>query len=105
MLSLRGLYYSQMVVGPTTLDMQTKGEYKPSIRVGLPSTSHGAATSLGTSTLATRAEENDRVRGGSAELTLVWKAGPKSGGTQQHSEGQPQGRLSMASVLPMNVLH
>ena len=70
-LSLRGLYYSQMVVGPTTLGTQTKGEYKPSIRVGLPSTSSsGEATSLETSTLAARAEENERIHGKSREVDV-----------------------------------
>ena len=69
-LSLRGLYYSQMVVGPTTLGTQTKGEYKPSIRVGLPSTSSGEATSLDTSMLAAHAEENERIHGRSREVDI-----------------------------------
>lgn len=59
-----------MVVGPTTLGTQTKGEYKPSIRIGLPSTSSGAATSLDMSTLATHAEGNDGVRGRSGETDI-----------------------------------
>ena len=70
-LSLRGLYYSQMVVGPTTLGTQTKGEYKPSIRVALPSTpSSGAATSLDTSHFVIHTEENDGVHGRSEEADV-----------------------------------
>jgi hypothetical protein len=62
-----------MVVGPTTLGTQTKGEYRQSIRVGLPSTSSsGAATSLDTSMLAAHAEDNDRICGrlGEADIGL-----------------------------------
>jgi len=70
-LSLRGLYYSQMVVGPTTLGTQTQGEYKPSIGLGLPSTSSsGAATSLDTSALAVHAEKNERIHGRSTEVDV-----------------------------------
>ena len=66
-----------MVVGPTTLGTQTKGEYEPSIRVGLPSTpSSGATTSVDTSLLVIHAKENDGVRGrlGEADIGLENRA-------------------------------
>ena len=82
-LSLRGLYYSQMNVGSTTSGMLTTNEHWHTLLVSMPRAS--AATSLGTPILAAHAEEGgDRICGeseiGLENLSHGWGdlTGPKA---------------------------
>ena len=73
-LSLRGLYYSRMVVSSTASGTMINGEYARSTRVSVPcASSSGAPTTLSTLTLATRGREEDDwvyVRSGVANIDL-----------------------------------
>ena len=61
-LSLRGFYYSQMDIGPTTLDAVAKVEFGHTTQGSVPYTpSSGTATSLRTSILAAYGERNGRT--------------------------------------------
>ena len=72
-LSLRGLYYNQMALGPANSGtQQTEGEYRGTIQIPMPSsTFSGAATSLGVSMLAAHDEENVRTYGGSGDPGII----------------------------------
>ena len=64
-LSLRGLYYSQMVVGPTV-----SGTPTAEVRIAkpLPHRSSGSATPLGTLVLAARVDEKNWIDGRPGDL-------------------------------------